>query len=338
MAILNIQLGSTGLAGVLPRLDYIRTNDTISKVLTTGYLNKSVDAGYAFQDGDLAVVQTKTSINAVNTQAGLFQVQFVSPNWNLTSTNGTGAVTLPTIVNHIATYSNITGGLTEDASTAINGGSLQAGLSGTAGQLISFPGAASTGSLVISATANSGNTNVIITNAAHGQASTYAIADCGNAAGVLLNAATATPFTSGHLLVASGTSGLIGDAGLGTANLVLNTGTTNMASGSLINLDAGTATQTGAPTNSVTLHAQTGTITTVASTLVAGSASLFTLINNKITASSVILVSLVGGTNTALGVVIEASAGSGSATIIINNNNYNSSAFNGTIIFSFAVF
>jgi hypothetical protein len=111
-----------------------------------------------------------------------------------------------------------------------------------------------------------------------------------------------------------------------------------MASGSLINLDTGTATQTGAPTSSVTLHAQTGTITTVASTLVGGSASLFTLINNKITPTSIVLVSLVGGTNTVLGVIIEAAAGSGSATIIINNNNYLGTTFNGTIIFSFAVF
>ena len=58
MPILNIQLSSTGLAGVKPQWDYIQTNDTVAEVLTVGYLNHSVDHGYSFNQGDLVAVGT----------------------------------------------------------------------------------------------------------------------------------------------------------------------------------------------------------------------------------------------------------------------------------------
>lgn len=82
MTILNIQLGSTGLAGIVPRMDYIYTNDTQAEVLTAGYLNHSVDAGFSFSQGDLACVTTQASPTA-RLQSGVYFVDHNGSNWNL---------------------------------------------------------------------------------------------------------------------------------------------------------------------------------------------------------------------------------------------------------------
>jgi hypothetical protein len=92
-------------------------------------------------------------------------------------------------------------------------GNVTAGSSGNTGVLTSFSGTALRGSLIVAAVANTGNTNTTISNVAMGQASIVSIPDPVNAVGRFLVAATATPFTANHSLVASGTGGLIADAG-----------------------------------------------------------------------------------------------------------------------------
>jgi hypothetical protein len=61
--------------------------------------------------------------------------------------------------------------------------SLVAGADGTAGTLTVYPATATNGTLILSATNNGAARNVTVTNAAHGQSTTYKIADCGAAAG-----------------------------------------------------------------------------------------------------------------------------------------------------------
>lgn len=100
-----------------------------------------------------------------------------------------------------------------DDSGNLSAVNVSAGASGTAGIVSSFPSAATSGSLRLVAVANSGNFNVSISNASFGQASTLSFADVGSAAGRFLVANTATPFTSGHVVVASGTGGLTTDGG-----------------------------------------------------------------------------------------------------------------------------
>lgn len=117
------------------------------------------------------------------------------------------SVNVPTIVNHIATYADTNGTLKEDSTTAINGGNIQAGLSGTAGTLASFPATASKGSLVLAGVANTGNTNVIISNALHGQATTYSIADIGGATGNLMGSSTASRIWTGIANISGGSAG-----------------------------------------------------------------------------------------------------------------------------------
>lgn len=182
----NIVTEVAGLVGVLPKVIYIETNNTIAEVAATGFLNAAAKQGYQFSEYDMALVSTKLTPSDSAVQLAWFQIDISGSNISLVSPSGPGSVTLPTIANHIATYTNAAGALSEDAATAINGGNIQAGLSGTAGYLASFPSAASKGSLRVVAVANTGDTLVTISNALHGQASVYSIPDSGAATANLL--------------------------------------------------------------------------------------------------------------------------------------------------------
>lgn len=57
MGILSITTNVTGLIGVKPRVVYIQTDDTLSEVLVTGYLDRAVREGYSFDVGDQANVE-----------------------------------------------------------------------------------------------------------------------------------------------------------------------------------------------------------------------------------------------------------------------------------------
>jgi hypothetical protein len=95
----------------------------------------------------------------------------------------------------------------------------------------------------------------------------------------------------------------------------------------------GTATTTG---GLATVNYQAGVLTTPALTTAAGFTYVITLTDSFITTSSVILLQLMGGTNTITGLVTIATPGNGTATITIQNNNA-SFALNGTLIIGFTV-
>lgn len=189
------------------------------------------------------------------------------------------AVITPTIVNHIATYADTKGTITEDAATAINGGNIQAGLSGTAGTLASFPGTAAKGSFVFKATANTGNTVTTFTNAAMGQATVLTTPDPVSATANVVIAPAA--LVSGNLVKASGIAGLVVDAtfkisagvtnsyaGGGTTNTFSATGLTVASHGSAVirtstNSVAITKALPGTDTLAITFSADPGAGTTV---------------------------------------------------------------------------
>ena len=204
MALGTITEYPTGLVSTSPTILYISTTDTYATVLTTGYLNPAKLLGSTFGKDQMALVQTSDDGPvflrvAVTQSGGVYNYSLIAP-------SGDGGVTLPTITNHIIVSTNTTGLLANLSGTAINNGSLQAGLSGTSGTLISFPGTASTGSLILAAVANTGNTNVTISNALHGQASVYSIPDSGAAtANLLVSKLTGTQhITVGALQVDAG--------------------------------------------------------------------------------------------------------------------------------------
>lgn len=220
MAILNIKLDSPGEVGVVPRIIKIDTNNTVAEVLTAGFLNQAVQLGFTFAETDMALVSTKTAPGAVDTQVGYYEVAKNGTNWSLEPAAGAGDVTLPTTANHIATYTNVTGGLSEDAATAINDGNIQAGLSGSAGRLISYPATAARGSLEIRGRASVGNTLTSIQNASMAQATTITIPDPLAATGTFALSALATPSPGSNLIHFNVACGQAALAAAGTVVLV----------------------------------------------------------------------------------------------------------------------
>ncbi len=87
------------------------------------------------------------------------------------------------VVNHIAKFIDTTGTVDDTAGAAINSGNIQAGLSGTAGTLISFPGTAANGSLIVAGVNAGGAFNTTISNGTMGQSTAYTLGDIGAATG-----------------------------------------------------------------------------------------------------------------------------------------------------------
>ncbi len=125
--------------------------------------------------------------------------------------------------------------------------------------------------------------------------------------------------------VASSTTALANLGGLPLAG--------GQMTGSIL-LDRGTATSTA---GAATVNHQAGVITTEALTTAAASAYAFTLTNSRITTASIVVLQLMGGTNTTRGIELRAIPGSGSATLSLYNNNVAGTALNGTLIFGFEV-
>ena len=118
-----------------------------------------------------------------------------------------------------------------------------------------------------------------------------------------------------------------------TGTALLTAGTQALASGASLTLDKGTGTESS---NAVTISKQAGVITTVGLTTTQFNTETITLTNTLIGTSSVVIASIMGGSNTTPGVTVSATAGSGTSTIVLTNTN--SAALNGTVIIGFAVF
>jgi hypothetical protein len=144
-----------------------------------------------------------------------------------------------------------------------------------------------------------------------------------------------TPTVSGNLAYFTNTNGLLADTGLALTNVLRSNAANVLAAGGSLALNKGALTLT---TPAGTLNAQAGVLTTAALTTASGSAYTITLTNSFITASSVILCQIQGGTNTTAGISVVATPGAGSATILLQNSGVAAAALNGTVILSFAIF
>jgi hypothetical protein len=121
---------------------------------------------------------------------------------------------------HIATYSDAYGTLSQDPATAISGGNIQAGLSGTAGYLASFPSTAAKGSLRFKAIDNTGNTVTTVSNEAMAQASVISIPDPGQVTSKFLltdNAGTQTIATGSLALTLGNVTATAGNLVAGSS-------------------------------------------------------------------------------------------------------------------------
>lgn len=239
MAIIQLPLPIAANTGVKPNIKTMTVTDSLSTLTTAGYLNPGNLQGYTIgKDDILHVIYSYNEVTQAGT-FGIFTVSISNGVITLSEDTNTSSVTYtsPSIANHIAVFSNTTGNITNDVATAINAGNIQAGLSGTAGTLASFPATAAKGSLKVAAVDNTGDTDVTISNALHGQSTVYSIPDVGAATGQF-NVVTGA-LTSGNLMEASGTSGKLVDAGFkilsattaayaggGTSNAFVATGLT----------------------------------------------------------------------------------------------------------------
>ncbi len=324
-----------GMVGVFPNQKFAVFGDNLATVTTAGYLNQVNLESNPIAPTD--ILQVLYSFNP-QSQSGTYATFTVTISNSgvitLVEWSTPGAIVTPTIANHIATFTNTTGTISEDPATAISGGNIQAGLSGTAGFLASFPAAAASGSLRVTAVANSGNTVTTISNVAMGQASVVSIPDPANAVGRFLIGATATPLVSGNFPIASGTGGLMIDSGASPGSFASLTAANTFTGSGQIILAKVNGTEAA---NAVTASGNAGVITTSSLTTAGGASYAITWTNTKITATSVGTFTIQGGTNNATqNITFTFAPGSGTATLTIFNNTA-ATSLNGTILIGYTI-
>ena len=111
-------------------------------------------------------------------------------------------------------------------------------------------------------------------------------------------------------------------------------GTLTFGAGASIVADKGTATDAG---SGVTVNKMAGVITTQSLTTAAGASTTITVNNSLATAASVILLTRVGGTNTAGLPRAQVSSRAAGAFTLRVDNDHASAAFNGTLAYAFMV-
>ncbi len=216
-----------------------------------------------------------------------------------------GAATATFLISASAGGQTMSGGLTiSSGALGVSAGAITSGLSagGFVGLIKAFPTTATSGFVAIQAAINAGgNFGTTISNSvSQGQAQVVTIPD----------------------------------AGAATANFIIDHGTQAMAAGSQLNLAKVSAVESA---NAVTASGNAGFITTSALTTAAGAAYSITWTNTHITATSVIHLSIQGGTNTVQNIQFTCTPGAGAATLVINNIGP-TNALNGTIIIGYTVF
>ena len=286
--------------------------NTLATLAATGLATALFNAGN-ISAGLSGTAGTLSSFPAVAAEGKLTlaAVSNSSGNFNTTINNASaiGQSQAISIIDSGAATANFILSATAGAAQSITAGNLlvttgnlQAGSSGHAGTVASFPATAAKGSLLLVGVANTGNTNTTISNAAMGQASVVSIPDPGAA----------------------------------TAKFVLDSGVTTMAAGSQIVLDKGTGTESS---HAVTINKQSGVITTTALTTAGGATETVTLTNSEVATTSVVVASIGNGTNSATNAYTISSTITGANTVVfVITNTTAATALNGTLVISFAVF
>ena len=159
------------------------------------------------------------------------------------------------------------------------------------------------------------------------------IPDPVNALARLMIGATATPFVSGNFPIASGTGGLFIDSGAAPGSFASLTAANTFSGAGQIILAKVNGTESG---NAVTASGNAGLITTSSLTVTAGSTYAITWTNTKITATSVITLTVQGGTNTNQNFSFTCAPGSGTATLTIFNT-APATSISGTIFIGYSV-
>ncbi len=109
-------------------------------------------------------------------------------------------------VGYLAHYIDVTGTIDDTAGAVINNGTIQSGISGSAGGFIAYPATAANGFLELLAVNAGAAFNTIISNSIMGQTSTVSIPDPGVAASkfLLTDSATSQAIATGNLSLTLG--------------------------------------------------------------------------------------------------------------------------------------
>lgn len=232
-----------------PNLVGIISTNTLAEVAASGYITAQNDnitalnsGEWTWEDSDLVLVSASDGRQLFQFDDGDFATLVQLP-------GGNGEVTLPVVsgnftvfdgtlgalkdagyapsdatktavvmangavvVNRLAKFTDTAGTVDDAASAATNLGDLYAGASGTAGAFRSYSSTAARGYLALVGVANTGDTAVNITNALHGQASTYTIPDGGQTASSFL-----ITNSSGTQTIATGSVALTAGYYIGSA-------------------------------------------------------------------------------------------------------------------------
>lgn len=257
MGILQLPTPLAAQVGLSPATKKMVTTDNLATLTAAGYLNAVNLESFPITVTD--VLEILYSYNTVTNAStfGIFTVSISNGTITLVQWANPGDVLLPvvsgdfanfngttgqikdagfspsnaaktkvvmanaaTVADHIMVSTDTAGTAGNKTGTAINDGSLQAGRDTVAGSLVSYPATTATGTLAVTAVANSGAFSGVLSNVALGQSSTWSLPDPVNAVARVLVGATATPFVSGNLPKASGTGGLMVDSGIVAANIV----------------------------------------------------------------------------------------------------------------------
>jgi hypothetical protein len=146
---------------------------------------------------------------------------------------------------------------------------------------------------------------------------------------VMLSAAP----TVGHLASFADVAGTVQDAGIASSAVMLNNAANVMTGAGQITLAKANGTEAS---NAVTASGNAGVITTSVLTTAGGASYAITWTNTLITSTSVILLTIMGGTNTTENITLKSTAGSGTSTLTIYNNTA-ATALNGTILIGYSV-
>ncbi|HEY2811757.1 MAG TPA: hypothetical protein VGJ00_10275 [Rhabdochlamydiaceae bacterium] len=290
--------------GNLPQFKFAIFGDNLATVTTAGYLTSAaIASGIALSNADVIMALYSFNIQTQSGTFGIFTVSISSSTGQITLSQwaNSGDAVLPTTANYLAHFTNTTGTISSAAGNVIQPGNISAGLAagGTAGTLASFPATGSKGSLILAAVANTGNTNTTISNAAMGQASVISIPDPAGATADFVIAPAA--LVNNNLVKASGTAGLVADAGIAASAVATYTGSTVI--GNLVKASSTTGQITDA---AFALHAAT-----TSAYAGGGTSNAFTTTN--MTASSIVTATILTQTNTAS--IVKAVPGTNTLTV-----------------------
>lgn len=299
MSVLNITPMTVGAVGVQPGGWQIFTDDTFATVTATGYLS-SYQSKWSFTSTQFAFVYT-TDLKSIPLQITVSSSGVVTlvamPAGELTGTALTKT-----------NDTNVTLTLGGSPTTAlVNAASLTLGWTGQLGVTRGGTGLATT------------TINQILYSSA---ANTIAGISTGNN-GVLITSAGGAPSISSTL-----------PSGIAATNMSLTTPVLGVAAATSVVLTKVNGTESS---NAVTASGAAGVITTSALTTAGGSTYSITWTNTLITSTSVINLTIQGGTNSATNNInFKVTPGSGSATLVIYNNTA-ATALNGTLLIGYNI-